>query len=359
MRDLTYFNTIDDYTNGIIGFPNVSYVESDDDVLYITDEIVDICFYDNVEDNLNVVGGKDWNTATYPTNRYTPIGIVVVPTSHNVYGDGSCAVMSLVYMSCDDPQNGTATVQTPSMYWGINDVEISTLNNYTQVGYCGINNLPSPSIVGYTTNGYLPSDYFNILSNPYDSKTSYYAELTKNDINHYIPSPYNENNTRNEEYYKTDSPSTTANAMSDFDGINNTDKIIAERDKDGVKDYTTSNPSASNGLDYPAATCCRLFKTLGTNQGDWYLPSCGELGYMCVRRKDINYTFEKIVTVYGSSFARPLEDKYHWSSTEYGWKQARDISLLHGQVYPSYKQSFQYARAFYRLKLNDKKYRII
>ena len=28
-------------------------------------------------------------------NTYSPIGIVVVPTSHDVYGDGSAGVMSL------------------------------------------------------------------------------------------------------------------------------------------------------------------------------------------------------------------------------------------------------------------------
>jgi hypothetical protein len=53
----------------------------------------------------------------------TPIGIVVVPSSHNRYGDGTCGIMSLVGMDYSHPQTGTIVSDTGqtdniTMYWG-------------------------------------------------------------------------------------------------------------------------------------------------------------------------------------------------------------------------------------------------
>ena len=58
----------------------------------------DLCFYDRTTDSLIIVAGDAWNRSTYPSSRYVPIGVVVVPGTHNVYGDGSCGVMSLKFL---------------------------------------------------------------------------------------------------------------------------------------------------------------------------------------------------------------------------------------------------------------------
>jgi hypothetical protein len=47
------------------------------------------------------------NDLTTVPNDYEPIGIVVVPASHDVYGTGECGVMSLYYMDPDNPDNGS------------------------------------------------------------------------------------------------------------------------------------------------------------------------------------------------------------------------------------------------------------
>ena len=54
----------------------------------------------------------------------TPIGIVVVPGTHNRYGDGTCGIMSLNAMNTSSPVTGeaiTGSSQTDAitMYWGI------------------------------------------------------------------------------------------------------------------------------------------------------------------------------------------------------------------------------------------------
>jgi hypothetical protein len=50
---------------------------------------------------------SDLNLTDYPSEQYLPIGVVVIPASHNVYGTGECGVMSLTEMDYDNPEIGT------------------------------------------------------------------------------------------------------------------------------------------------------------------------------------------------------------------------------------------------------------
>lgn len=52
------------------------------------------------------------NLSNYPADSYTPIGVVVIPASHNVYGDGSCGVMSLKEMNRESPDSGSTSYQS-------------------------------------------------------------------------------------------------------------------------------------------------------------------------------------------------------------------------------------------------------
>lgn len=76
----------------------------------------DICLYDKTNDKLIIVKGDMWNIETYPSSKYSPVGIVLIPGTHNVYGDGSCCVMSLKEMNCNTPNRGSITYY--KMYWG-------------------------------------------------------------------------------------------------------------------------------------------------------------------------------------------------------------------------------------------------
>ena len=70
----------------------------------------DILMYDKEQSRKFILkSGTDFSK--YPSNRYVPIGIVVVPGTHNVYGDGSCGVMSLKAMNCDTPSTGGTSEQ--------------------------------------------------------------------------------------------------------------------------------------------------------------------------------------------------------------------------------------------------------
>ena len=93
------------------------------------------------------------------TIQGTPIGVCIIPTSHDVYGDGTCAVMSLRSMSVSNPSGGDArtgtslsdsgSTATTKCYWGGYNVDISgctELLNYNVVNQCGIGSAQTETV---------------------------------------------------------------------------------------------------------------------------------------------------------------------------------------------------------------------
>ena len=147
------------------------------------------------------------NLSNYPAESYTPIGVVVIPASHNVYGDGSCGVMSLRSMNCDTPSTGSTSEQ--NIRWGVSGINISGLPDLNQVP---IGNTSNGIPTGSTSYGYIPSDIFIATQCAHDSDAYYYNSL------YCIPSPYLTDGSRNPGYYQTTLPSSPSNALADFDG---------------------------------------------------------------------------------------------------------------------------------------------
>lgn len=285
----------------------------------------DICVANkNDGDKLIIIKNDKWTAEKYPIDTYVPIGLVVVPGSHGHYTNGKCAIISLNEMNCDTPQTGANLPQ--HMYWGIYNQDIASLPNLDQVPYVGSNGNVGASVIGQTSYAHLPSDHpdFNEVANPYDNKTKYYY----NDSKYYIPSPYNNDGTFNPNYSLVTSPSSTANCLADFDGYNNTKKIIEVR---GSKDYSTWKPRYNNVANYPAASCCDMYSTYGTNQGEWYLPSVGELGYAVVRQQAINDTISKLISA-GVTNASTISLSFYWSSSEGTSYNARYVHFSNGYV---------------------------
>lgn len=287
--------------------------------------------------------------SSYPSDSYTPIGIVVIPASHDVYGDGSCGVMSLKPMNCDTPSTGGTSEQ--SMYWGVYGTDISVLPNLDQAPIVGTGSSvgnASSTVTGQYNYPYLPSDKFSFVQCPHDTDTYYFSTSSSY---RQAPSPYLTDGSRNPAYYQTTSPSSSNNALADFDGIGNTEKIITQR---GTKDYNSWTPSRTTEADYPAASCCDMFHTEGTSQGDWYLPACGELGYIMPPLNKINDAIGKMRTTYGSSVGVELGTRgSDWSSTECSSNGARDVYPYNGNVYDTLKNSNCYVRAFLKVSPLD------
>lgn len=309
-----------------------------------------VILYDNVLKK-NVCTSNLYNK---DVNRYTPIGIVVIPASHNVYGTGECGVVALRYASTATPDEGTDN--KGSIYWGSPDY---SKTNSKVVPYIGtMDGNISDNIEGVYEYGYLPVMSWNIFKKfecPHDKKASYYGTVPQLGIYPYasdkcVPSPYLNDESRNPNYYTTDSPSSIYNALSDFAGKSNTEFFCSEAtSQPNWKTDAAIENKYSAGY-YPAACSCWRYHTLGTNQGDWYLPAGGELGYIAVRHYWIAQSIKSLRSHFGMNLSS-ISDSY-WSSSESYGPYAFYINVMKGYTGSTSKDRLNdtYVRPFLRGK---------
>ena len=265
-------------------------------LIYTEIEYANICLVENSTLNKFLINGKDYSSDIYPLSEYIPIGVEVVPSNHT--DDGTTRIIGLALMDRDNPDNGNNTGSNIYMSFGINGSNISTLNKKTVLPTIS-NDLREISgeqkIVGWvnplSTTCYFPSDYLTIYNNPYDKKTFYRANIL-NLAYRAVPSPYLNDGSKNEIYHSTIN---TGNILSDMDGKGNTEKILEIDNSESTSWQTaTTIQAATEDYIHPGAQCCWRYHTVGTNQGDWYLPSAGELGYLISRLGAITNSLEKL-----------------------------------------------------------------
>ena len=305
----------------------------------INGEVGGIVLYNVSKDKIISINKSEYNTSTYPNNNYIPIGTVAIPASHDVYGNGECGVVSLVHMSYYNPDNGAIVYSSYEdnynsvlangclMYYG-GDENILSYKKYKPIiagngplDGVTINKkkVDSNEIIGAATNGVrLPSSAFkNLYHVPrsgygLDTSAGYTADLYESGTVFFAPSPYLEDGTRNPSYYTNDTskyPGLSANCLSDFDGYENTQAIL--KYATGQTDWKKANEinlSSANGY-YPAACCCWRYHTSGTTQGEWYLPSAGEMGYVLARYDIISSNMNKLKR-------NVIMEELYWTSTQ-------------------------------------------
>lgn len=311
-----------------------------------TASVGDICLYDKTNEERIIVNNN--YLSSYPISRYIPIGVVVIPGNHNVYGDGSCGVMSLKEMNYSSPTKGSTSYK--AMYWGNYGVDIPDLANLNEANHIGESDNLHDSVQGTYKFPYLPSDKFNTIVCPHDTESKYYYN---NADNFSAPSPYLTDGSRNPMYYQTESPASDLNCLADFDGIGNTDILTSSTYASKQSKWETASTitNRSDSGYSPAACCCRRFSPDENSAGLWYLPACGELGYIVPRFNVIKTAIQKVIAEYGSSYAVVLSDgDYYWSSSEYSANSARYISTFRGRIYYDSKNVEIYVRAFCRIK---------
>ena len=323
----------------------------------------------NASGDIEYVKNSELSAFKAENAEYTPIGIVVIPKTHTQVilkdGDprkGCNIVMSLKPMSYSTPDGGGT--EEKYMRWGGSTIDIAELTNYNVVNSYSDTTQDSGTL---TTNSevYLPSDLFTGVPSNVCPSIKYYdnSPIATN----LAPSPYKVVDgdwLPNEDYYTTRVSS--VNALSDFEGPTNT-KVIT--DKVTVADWKSVIPIAnsSNEGNYPAACCCARFKTRGTNSfvdmlnlntdvdteeywkrnKVWYMPACGELGYILPNLSANNTALSNISSLYGSTVAVQLKtiDAYR-SSSEYSDNFAMVVYTTDGIVASRAKGVDYYVRAF-------------
>lgn len=308
----------------------------------------DICLVENNSLEKYIVDGNSYSTDLFPLEQYTPIGVVVVPASHT--DDGTARIISLASMDYNNPDDGNTDGHT-YIYWGGVGYDVPDLPYLTQAPYI-TNDYRSISgeqqLLGFTDLAYLhfSSDQYTNYPNPYDEGTYFRGGTTPSAPYKGYPSPYLTGGGKNEIYHDT---SNTGNACADMDGKGNTKKILAV-DNGSSTDWQTASTIQNKGYNqyiHPAAQCCWRYHTVGTNQGDWYLPSAGELVYLAARWKAINNSINKLVSSGVAALALSVYSAWY-SSTEYSNIYAVFFCFKSDDTYLSSdgKSGNYYVRAF-------------
>lgn len=297
----------------------------------------DICLYDKVEQKKILIKKGTLKANVYPSYRYTPIGVVVVPEIPAYYGDWACGILGLKLLSYDYPDTGVVDLKEPSTVMfdfgdTINEFNDNILRDkFAYIGYqngedyggdlkitneqIGVVNISDEGMfTKYDTfiatdanyGGLNPGPYY--ASNPYDNLSKYSIGLGDNPIsrdrkNYYAPSPYasiyNDNLRIAEGRI-----SFRNNPISDPDSAPLINQIILK--------YATSQPGWKTdakiidtyGPGYCPLYCCAWrYHTDGTSQGEWLIPTAGEWALIISRVCVIDETINEIKSVYGDDVA--------------------------------------------------------
>lgn len=255
---------------------------------------------------------------------HTPIGVVVIPTNHDVYGTGEAGVISLTGMNVDTPDVGQISGDH-NPCWGPSS--IPGLKKYTVVASYGDFNAKTLQSELTEPHKYAALASDNITKGERDiicDWAQYPSSIGINDDFGYAPNPYLADGSRNPDYYDT-TISTEFNALSDFDGYRNT-QIMCEYQTgqpNWKTDDTIINKTTSGYA--PAALTCLRYHTIGTQQGDWYFPALGELGYFNTKKKTINASVKAIKTIFKIG-SNSIAD-YLQSSTDFTNSNARAVCV--------------------------------
>lgn len=234
----------------------------------------------------------------------TAIGVCVIPGG--VLPDGKARFMSLKEMTLTPPNEGGSDTY---IYWGGYGSDIPSLTNFQTVV------TGDTTAAGTNGDGFVPRNG-SYLSTPH------------------IPSPI--------DYFSAYS---SAGATSDLDGKANTEKILAVDNAASTAWQTAASITNvdSTATVHPAAQCCWRFNPGSTNQGDWYLPSIGELAFIMPNFNDLQTAISDV-----SGVQLGASDNY-WSSTMYDEVNAWHVSTNGGYVNNDTKNFGTYVRAFLAL----------
>ena len=78
----------------------------------------------------------------------------------------------------------------------------------------------------------------------------------------------------------------------------------------------------------------------------WYMPACGEIGYIMPNFSANNTALSNISSLYGSTVAVQLRNYYYWSSSVYDSNRVRYVSAGDGRGFNFNKEYNSYLRAF-------------
>lgn len=279
MKHFKKFTTIEEYTKFISSElfvkPNISKIGQ---TLQYHKKVV-YKMFDILWANSNGDKKVDSNILD-PSEGYVPIGMCVAGT--DFFGKGELArFISLKYMSETTPDTGDLSGHW--INWGNNEVYMEGMPLY-----------PIYSI------------YQDI-----DTSKDMFVYGTENRYNNF-PSVFDANGNWN----LSELGEKNQYVITDVSGKQHTEIMLnyATAQENWRTDSTITK---SGGPGYsPAACCCWRYHTLGTQQGDWYLPAAGEFIIFAEKRDEFAVILNTLKSQYNNYVAGNFNDYgYLWTST--------------------------------------------
>ena len=123
--------------NAELSRPFIAYTTDNDKVYYgpAADraEVGDIVVYSVSDDLLHYIKQADYNTTSYPSASYVPVGVVAYPQNDDaILGpSGEITFMGVNWLSKTSPDSGQPTED--NIEWGYNGFDIPELTNYNNI----------------------------------------------------------------------------------------------------------------------------------------------------------------------------------------------------------------------------------
>ena len=273
-------------------------------------EAGDIVVYHEEEDGTKTVKYMKAQAYNKEDNYWKADAIVVVPYSHT--GDGTVRVRGLNYASLETPNEGGNGEEI--MFGSV--ISEDLLKRYGNfVTFESIDGQTSEYTYGSNDKGIMPSDAIEGELNPFDVETNYDNGSAL--VNNILPSPYNNDGSKNEAYHSLGVFSTFSDTpFTDMDGEDNTKNIIKSINENVLQETLYADDihndylitvSGDDYFTYPAAIACTRYssvikpssfdtsKSLEENLQTmhWYIPSMGEIGYYFSRKNIIDYALQQ------------------------------------------------------------------
>ena len=118
--------------------PFIAYTTDNDKVYYgpaaVKAEVGDIVVYSVSDDLLHYIKQADYNTTSYPSASYVPVGVVAYPQADDMNSGpaGEITFMGVNWLSRRSPDSGQPEEQ--GMEWGYSHFDIPELTNYETSG---------------------------------------------------------------------------------------------------------------------------------------------------------------------------------------------------------------------------------
>ena len=262
----------------------------------------DIVVYSKTKGNIFAVTSR--NLDRFDSRLFSPIGVVVIPQSHDVYENGHSGVMSLKYMSCKNPDDGTFDNETIYFGWSNSDsctTDLSSKFNsisssatdrcyLPSFGYCMYP--PEITSTSFSYNIYLPGDKLDKQVYPLSKTLKYGTNIDSSLTNFFWGiSPYK---FIAEIISEDKDPLFNQYSGNFFNGKEYTEiwQNLYPEDDSWKTSAVIPNTISIKNHD-PAVKTVWRYHTEGTNQGDWYLPAATESIYILSKQTIIENSLEK------------------------------------------------------------------